>query len=109
MTDEQMLNEIRDTNLSYLILAQAMIRKDKAQALFRLGLSEPVADLIVQLSPQQLVRAASRNLMMCTMRFDDELIWGLLTDRHDPRTGVEQTAGLLHASVLMAGRQAATA
>jgi flagellar transcriptional activator FlhD len=109
MTTDQLMNEIRDTNLSYLMLAQAMIRADKPQALFRLGLSEPVADLIAQLSPQQLVRVSSRNLMMCTVRFDDELIWGLLTDSHDPRPGMEQTSSRLHASVLMAGRHAVSA
>lgn len=109
MTTDKLLNEIRDINLSYLMLAQAMIRQDKAQALFRLGLSEPVADLIAQLSPQQLVRVASRNVMMCTIRFDDELIWGLLTDQHDPRAGEAPTADRLHASVLMAGRHAALA
>lgn len=107
MTSDKLLNEIRDINLSYLVLAQAMIRQDKAQALFRLGLSEPVADMITQLSPQQLVRVASRNGMLCTFRFDDELIWGLLTDSHDPRQ--EQNADRLHASVLMAGRHAALA
>lgn len=108
MTTDQLMNEIRDTNLSYLMLAQTMIRTDKVQALFRLGLSEPVADLIGQLSPQQLMRVSSRNLMMCTIRFDDELIWGLLTHSHDPRQQVEQNAGQLHASVLMAGRHSAT-
>ena len=108
MNPDQLMNEIRDTNLSYLMLAQAMIRGDKVQALFRLGLSEAVADLLAQLSPQQLVRVASRNLMMCTIRFDDELIWGLLTDSHDPRQATEHTAGRLHASILMAARHAVT-
>lgn len=109
METEQLMNEIRDTNLSYLILAQAMIRKNKPEALFRLGMSEQVADLIAQLSAQQLIRIASRNLVMCAMRFDDEMIWALLSDRHEPRQGVEQTADRLHASVLMAGRQVAMA
>jgi flagellar transcriptional activator FlhD len=99
-----MLNEIRDINLSFLLLAQSMIRADKAQALFRLGLAEPVADMLLQLSPQQLVRVAARNQTLCTFRFDDELIWGLLTDAHDPRQ--ESNADLLHASVLMASRGA---
>ncbi|CAN5612569.1 flagellar transcriptional regulator FlhD [soil metagenome] len=107
MKSEQMMNEIRDTNLSYLILAQSMIRKDKPQALFRLGLSEAVADLIAQLSVQQLIKIASRNLVMCAMRFNDEMIWGLLSDKHEPQEGMEQTSSRLHASVLMAGRQAA--
>ncbi|WP_298927209.1 flagellar transcriptional regulator FlhD [uncultured Ramlibacter sp.] len=109
MTNDQLMNEIRDTNLSYLMLAQAMIRQDKTLALFRLGLSEPVADLIAQLSPQQIVRVASRNQMLCTMRFDDELVWGLLTDGHDARQAGEQTVSRLHASVLMAGQHALAA
>lgn len=109
MTSDRILNEIRDINLSYLVLAQAMIRSDKPQALFRLGLSEAVADMVAQLSPQQLVRVASRNNMLCTFRFDDELIWALLADSHDPRTEQETNADRLHASVLMAGRHAAAA
>lgn len=107
MPTDQLMNEIRDANLSYLILAQSMIRADKPQALFRLGLNESVADLIAQMSTQQLVKVASRNQMMCTLRFDDEMVWGLLTDQHAPRAGVEQTASRLHASVLMAGRRPA--
>lgn len=106
MNADNFLNEIRDTNLSYLVLAQAMIRTDRPQALFRLGLSEPVADMIAQMTPQQLVRVASRNGLVCGLRFDDELIWGLLTDSHVPRQGQlqESNADRLHASVLMAGR-----
>lgn len=108
MNADNFLNEIRDTNLSYLVLAQGMIRADKPQALFRLGLSEPVADMIAQMTPQQLVRIASRNGLVCGFRFDDELIWGLLTDSHAPRQGQQQepNADRLHASVLMAGRHA---
>ena len=108
MPTEQLSAEIRDINLSYLMLAQAMIRADKAQALFRLGISEDVADLIAAMSSQQLVRAASRNLMLCAMRFEDEMVWGLLTERHVPRNE-DSTASRLHASVLMAGRPAAGA
>jgi flagellar transcriptional activator FlhD len=104
---EQMMMEIRELNLSFLMLAQAMVRTQKAEALFRLGLSEPVADLLAQMSPQQIVRIASRNLMLCTLRFDDETIWGLLTDRHAPTSGEESTAKRLHASVLMAAQRPA--
>ena len=58
----QMTNDIRELNLSYLMLAQAMIRADKAQASFRLGLDEDVCDLVAQLSPQQVVRCRSRRI-----------------------------------------------
>ncbi|MDD0812579.1 flagellar transcriptional regulator FlhD, partial [Curvibacter sp. RS43] len=39
MTSEQMLAEIREANLTYLMLAQSLIRHDKAEAIFRLGLN----------------------------------------------------------------------
>lgn len=105
MQNEQLLNEIRDLNLSYLLLAQSMIRADKPQALFRLGMSEAVADLLAQLSPQQMVRIASRSQMLCAMRFDDELVWALLTDNRAFQTGQQQNADRLHASLIMARSQ----
>ena len=40
MTDEQLAAEIREANLTYMMLAQNLIRKDKVEAQFRLGLSE---------------------------------------------------------------------
>jgi flagellar transcriptional activator FlhD len=91
------LNDTRDINLSYLMLAQAVQG---------LGIAEPMADLLAQMSPQQLVRVASRNLMLCMLRFDDELIWGLLTGEPLPHQEAEPNAAGLHASVLMAGRYA---
>ena len=46
MTTNDMIAEIRDANLSYLMLAQQMIRADKASAVFRLGISSEIADLL---------------------------------------------------------------
>ena len=40
MTADQILAEIREANLSYLMLAQSLIRVDMDQALYRLGVSE---------------------------------------------------------------------
>ena len=39
MTADQILAEIREANLSYLMLAQSLIRTDREQALFRLGVN----------------------------------------------------------------------
>jgi len=60
MRNEQILAEIREANMTYLMLAQTLIRQDKAEALFRLGMSEEAADLIGALSPAQIMRIASR-------------------------------------------------
>ena len=105
MTDEQLATEIRDANLTYLMLAQSIIRKDKAEALFRLGLSEESADLIATLSPAQILKIASNSMLLCRFRMDDEVIWGLLTNHGNASNKVSNDATTkLHASILMAGR-----
>ena len=80
MTDAQLLADIRDANLTYLMLAQTLIRKDRAEALFRLGLSDVAADMLAVLSPAQVLKTASTNMLLCRFRVDDDLVWNLLTD-----------------------------
>lgn len=102
MNTEQILAEIRETNLSYLMLAQSLIRSDREQALFRLGISEDTADLIAVLSPAQIVRIAAGNTLLCHMRMDDDVIWGLLVNHG--KDGGNAEASRMHASILMASR-----
>ena len=40
------LDSIREINLSYIMLAQRMLREDKPIGMFRLGLSSELADLL---------------------------------------------------------------
>jgi len=101
MNAEAMLAEIREANLTYLMLAQALIRKDRAEALYRLGLSEEVADLIGALSSAQILKIAASNMLMCRFRFDDEAIWNLLTSH-----GRDKEVSGVHAAILMSGRLA---
>jgi flagellar transcriptional activator FlhD len=103
MTNDQMLNEIREANMTYLMLAQNLIRQDKAEALFRLGMSEESADLISALSPAQIMRIASGNMLLCRFRVDDEMVWNLLTNHSANKVDNDATTKL-HASILMAGR-----
>ena len=101
MNNDQILMEIRETNLSYLMLAQSLIRADRDQALFRLGLSEDAADRISSLSPAQVLKIASSNTLICRMRVDDDLVWTLLTNHGK---GTNDSVTRLHANILMAGR-----
>ncbi|MBX9818270.1 MAG: flagellar transcriptional regulator FlhD [Burkholderiaceae bacterium] len=103
MTTDQMLNEIREANMTYLMLAQNLIRQDKAEALFRLGLSEDAADLISALSPAQVMRIASGNMLLCRFRVDDDMVWNLLTNHSVNKVDNDATTKL-HASILMSGR-----
>ncbi|MDP3577805.1 flagellar transcriptional regulator FlhD [Methyloversatilis sp.] len=103
MTDEQMTAEIRETNLTYLMLAQNLIRKDKAEAQFRLGISEESADLMAALSPAQISKIASSSMLLCRFRMDDEVVWSLLANQAARKVDNDATTRL-HASILMAGR-----
>jgi flagellar transcriptional activator FlhD len=102
MNADQILMEIRETNLSYLMLAQSLIRSDREQALFRLGLSEDAADRLASLSPAQILKIASSNTLVCRMRVDDDLIWNLLTNHG--KGAANDSVSRLHANILMAGR-----
>ncbi|MCZ2103730.1 MAG: flagellar transcriptional regulator FlhD [Comamonadaceae bacterium] len=104
MTNEQLLSEIREANLSYLMLAQHLIRQDKAEAVFRLGLAEEAADILVSLSTAQVLKLASRNTLLCSFRVDDELVWSLLTNHNTPTKAASDATNTLHANILMASR-----
>ena len=102
MTSEQILAEIREANLSYLMLAQSLIRIDRDQALFRLGVSEDTATIIGSLTPAQMMKIAGGNTLLCRFRMDDDLVWNLLTSHG--KGASNDGMGRLHASILMAGR-----
>ncbi len=99
---EEMLEEMRNVNLSYLLLAQSMIRDDKPAAIYRLGISQESADLIESLTPAQILKLAGSNILVSRFRFDDELILGMLTGYAKQRTLAQS-----HAAILLAGQQAA--
>lgn len=95
-----MLDEIREANLTYLILAQRLLREDRAEAQFRLGVSEEVGSILAGLTTAQLVKIAASNMLLCRFRFDDEVVWNLLAGNGRDR-GVAGVAGV-HAAILMA-------
>jgi flagellar transcriptional activator FlhD len=101
MNTSDMLGEIKELNLTYLMLAQHMIREDKSAAVYRLGISQQSADILADLSPGQVLKMASANVLLCRMRFDDRLILGLLTSH-----GKEGAMPQSHAAILLAGHPA---
>ncbi|WPB55559.1 flagellar transcriptional regulator FlhD [Xylophilus sp. GOD-11R] len=80
MNTEQMLAEIRDANLSYLTLAQNLVKMDMADAVDSLGISEESAGLLSALSTEQLSKLATGSTLLCRFRMDDDAVFGLLTD-----------------------------
>lgn len=101
MNNAQLLNEIREANLTYLLLAQRMIQEDKAAAIFRLGIGKDVADLIESLTPAQLLKIAAGNMLLCRFRFDNRVLGEMLTGYVK-----DKIMAASHAAVLMAGESA---
>jgi len=102
MKFENLLSEVREANLSYLMLARQMIAADKAEATFRLGIDNELADMIASLSSAQLLKIASSNMLMCRFRFDDRVVWDLITSHSKDR---ETGLGNVHAAILLGSRQ----
>jgi flagellar transcriptional activator FlhD len=102
MSPEQITAEIREANLSYLMLAQSLIRSDRDQALYRLGVSEETAALIDTLTPAQMMKIAGGSTLLCRFRMDDDIVWNLLTSHG--KGAANDGLSRLHASILLAGR-----
>ncbi|MBC7623992.1 MAG: flagellar transcriptional regulator FlhD [Aeromicrobium sp.] len=105
ITNQLLMQEIQETNMSYLMLAQHMLREDKDQAMYRLGLSEETADMMTQLTPGQVLKIAASNMLMCRFRFDDDVVWNLLTS-HSKSLAQNDSPNVsgIHAGILMAGK-----
>ena len=95
----EMHKEIGDVNLAYMLLAQRLVKQDKAAAMFRLGISQELADLLAGMSLAQIVKLASSNLLLCSFRLESAPMLAVATQ--------EKPSGLqaAHMSILMAARQ----
>lgn len=97
MTTDTLLDEIQDLNLSYLLLVQRLLNEDRASAMFRLKITEEMADLLATLTVKQLSKLSRTNQLLCRPCYDDADKLRKLT--HNPRSqGLSQT----HAALLMA-------
>lgn len=97
--DNNVLGDIQEVNLSYLMLAQRLLRENYAAGMYRLGFDSDVADIVLGLSPAQLVKLASTNTLICGFRLNDYEL--LSTLGQDVLGGVLQQA---HSTILMAQR-----
>lgn len=96
-TSNSVLQDIQEINLSYLLLAQRLLREDLATGMYRLGFDEDVAQIILSLSPAQLVKLAGSGSLVCKFRLNDYQLLSSLTQ--DVLGGSLQQA---HATILMA-------
>lgn len=95
---DEMLDEMRDVNINYLMLAQNMIQHDKTTAVYRLGISLDVAELIEALSPAQILKLAASGMLVSRFRFDDGVVLNMLTSYTRDRVLAHSHAAILMAS-----------
>lgn len=103
MQINNLVDEIHELNLAYLLLAQRLINEDRDAAKFRLKIDDEMADLIQELNARQLTRLSRVNQLLCHFGHDSAEHLRQLT--HNPR---EQGLAQFHASLLMASRPAAS-
>lgn len=80
MTPNDIDDEVREANLGYLLLAQALLRSDRPQALRRLGLADDVAWMLARLSPAQVRVLAESEPLLASLRHPQDRIWSVLGD-----------------------------
>ncbi|MFS2224823.1 flagellar transcriptional regulator FlhD [Pantoea sp. B65] len=101
MGTSELLKHIYDINLSYLLLAQRLINQEKASAMFRLGIDEPMADALAKLTLPEMVKLAETNQLVCQFRFTDHQTINRLTqesrvdDLQQVHTGILLSSRLL--------------
>lgn len=93
-------SDIREVNLAYLLLAQRLVREDRATAMIRLGLTREMADLVANLSVSQVVKLAASSFLLCKFRLGDHSGLSALTEEKK-----ELPLKQAHASILLSGQQ----
>ncbi len=99
MNAAEVYDEIKEMNLTYLMLAQQLIRADRETAQYRLGISADIADIIERLTSSQVLKMARSNMVLCRFRFDDRMLLGLLSS-HEHDRDISHT----HATILAGSR-----
>jgi flagellar transcriptional activator FlhD len=98
MSGQELMQEIRDINLNYLMLAQHMIREDKDMAIYRLGISQEIAELLESLSMAQIMKLAGGSSMLTRFRFDDAVMLGMLTHENKANSMSQSHSAILLAN-----------
>lgn len=100
MRSNDTTDEIGELNLNYLLLAQRLVKEDMETAMFRLGISRELAELLSNLSLSQTMRLANSNRLIARFRVDDPPILSKLV-QDGQITALRQA----HTSILLSGQK----
>jgi len=105
MSLDQLMAEIREVNLGFLLLAQRMLGEDREAALYRLGISQDIAQALESLTPGQIVKMAHSSTLLCRPRFDSRMLMDVVSGQFPERQAALAGA---HAAILAANQPRAT-
>lgn len=91
------LVELQDLNLTYLLIAQRLLKEDYAMALMRLKVDDEMGQLLLSLSTRQLGRLARTNQLLFRLCITEAAQLSQVTQNER-----SQGMDLMHASLLMA-------
>ena len=91
--------EIGDINLAYMLLAQKLVKQDRVAAMFRLGVSSELADMLAGMSLAQIVKLAASNFLLCSFRLDEHASMSAVVGE-----GKDTMLQQAHMSILMSAR-----
>lgn len=101
MESRNSLHESQEINLAYLLLAQRLVRGNKLEGMYRLGISKEVADILSKLTFAQTTKLAASDAVLCRFRIEDHALLTTLTHEAKGGPNLQQ----FHASILL-GQQA---
>lgn len=100
--NDEIAREISDINLAYILLAQKMVKKDKAATMIRLGIGSKLADMLANMTITQIIKLSNSKFLIFSPRLDDDASFHVAgNEEKDPAL---QRA---HMSILMTGRHLA--
>ncbi|NKE66142.1 flagellar transcriptional regulator FlhD [Ramlibacter sp. RBP-2] len=82
MFSPEVENEITDLNIAYLLLAQKLLREDRAAAMLQLGIDRGQAQFIGRLAVPEILTLSSARGLLCGFRMG-ELVRTVLQTGHD--------------------------
>lgn len=81
MNINEITGEIYELNAAYMLLARRLLCENKSAAISDIGVSEQIADVLLNLSPHQALRLARSGQLLCCLRFDDYSILDMLDEK----------------------------
>lgn len=92
---DDLIQSIYEINRAFLTLAQTMLLEDKEAGMTRLGLSGQAAAVVSAMTPDQIVRLARANHVICAFDCGDEALLATLAapPRNIDLSSLTPTAG----------------